>query len=541
MRWASFPFKLSAVMASAACAFLVALGLVCSSAYGDAQSEGDEAAGPTPLVAGSVDDFTQLTTASNSTVYNVGSGSCTCDDPGMQYTIVGASTNGSTVTIKGGSEQNPIRVTLENVTIDQGSVKPSRSPVTVESGYAVITLRGTNVLRAGHKRVTFAHDWGFAGLCVQKGATCIITSADGDGSTSGSLEARGGHNKYGGAGIGTSYDDDTGSIYIRGGTVRAYGAPSAAGIGSGRDGECYTTCIEGGDVWAWGGKYAAGIGGGDAVGVSTGGTTHDLWVHGGTIHAYGGDDGGAGIGGSEGGSVDKITITGGNITAYGCGEHGSAGSAAGIGSGDGEVCGTIKIDQGSGELTINAQGHGEGAGIGGANCKSGTIDIRLRGGAITAKGGPEAAGIGSGDDESGSIAIKGNGAVNAYAGWKSAAIGAGDQGHSGPITINGNSSRLNINAYAPGPQNPGESFVSYAAIIGAGDGSASDISINNANINLNGPGLGTIDGAGIGTGSSNDLSLSDGGIGSISITTWIMMGPPSAARAATVLGPTRTA
>ena len=39
------------------------------------------------------------------------------------------------------------------------------------------------MLKAGHKRVTLQHDWGFAGLCVQKGATCVITSVDGDGST----------------------------------------------------------------------------------------------------------------------------------------------------------------------------------------------------------------------------------------------------------------------------------------------------------------------------------------------------------------------
>ncbi len=516
----SVSFLLMAVMALALCATCVALGLLCVSAYGEARSGDGGESTPFTLMAGSIDESVlQTASASKSATYNIGSGNCICDDPGTEYTIVGTSTNGSTVKIKGGnSEADAVNVTLDNVTIDQGSVKPSNAPITVESGYAVIKLRGTNVLKAGHKRVTLAHDWGFAGLCVQKGSICIITSADGDGSTNGSLEAYGGHDKYGGAGIGTNYDDDTGSIYINGGTIRAYGAHSAAGIGSGRDGECYTTCIQGGDVWAWGGEYAAGIGGGDAVGASTGGTTHDLWIHGGTVHAYGGNNGGAGIGGSEGGSCDKITITGGNITAYGCGENGSAGSAAGIGSGDGEECGTIKIDQGSGELTIDAKGCGEGAGIGGANCKSGAIDIKLRGGIITATGGPEAAGIGSGDDESGTINIKGNGTVNAQAGWKSAAIGAGDQGHSGLININGNSSRLNINAYAPKAQNPGENFVSYAAIIGAGDGSASDISINNANINLNGTPGATIEGAGIGTGSSNDLSMKDGGIGNITIS-----------------------
>ena len=510
-------------MALAACSLLLVLGLVCGSAYGNAQSDNGAAGNQTPLATGSISNPTQMAAGSKSAVYNIGSGNCTCNDPNTEYTIVGTSTNGSTVKIKGGSEQNPIHVILDNVTIDQGSVKPSCSPITVESGYAIIKLRGTNVLKAGYKHNggildKLVHDDGLAGLCVPKGSTCIITSVDGDGSTNGSLEAHGGHDKYGGAGIGTNYNDNTGSSYINGGTIKAYGAHSAAGIGSGRDGECYTVCIQGGDVWAWGGTYAAGIGGGDAVGVSTGGTTHDLWVHGGTVHAYGGDNGGAGIGGSEGGGTGSITITGGNITAYGCGEHGSKGSAAGIGSGDGEKCGTIKIGQGSGELTINAKGYGEGAGIGGANCKSGTIDIKLRSGTITATGGPEAAGIGSGDDESGAINIKGNGTINAYAGWKSAAIGAGDQGHSGPININGNSSRLNINAYAPKPQNPGESFVSYAAIIGAGDGSASDISINNANINLNGSPTATIEGAGIGTGSSNDLSLKDGGIGTITIS-----------------------
>ncbi len=470
-------------------------------------------------MAGSTDGLAlQAASKSKSTTYNIGSGSCLCIDPETEYTIVGTSTKGATVTIKGGNDEaHAVHVTLDNVTIDQGPVKPSEAPVTVLSGYAVIKLRGTNVLRAGYKDVSVLHDWGFAGLCVQKGSTCIITSADGDGSTNGSLEAHGGHDKYGGAGIGTNYDDDTGAIYINGGTIHAYGAHCAAGIGSGRDGECYTTCIQGGDVWAWGGEYAAGIGGGDAVGVSTGGTTHDLWIHGGTVHAYGGDNGGAGIGGSEGGGTDKITITGGNITAYGCGEHGSKGSAAGIGSGDGEVCGTINIDQGSGELTIDARGYGEGAGIGGANCESGTINIKLRGGTITASGGPQAAGIGGGGKPSGAINIKGNGTVNAYAGMQAAAIGAGDQKHSGSINIDGNSSRLNISAYAPKSQDPNESFVSYAAIIGSGDGSSGDIYINNANIDLHALGRGTLNGAGIGTGSSNDLSLTDGGISNITV------------------------
>ena len=516
----TIPFLLVTTMALVSCALCVALGLLCNAAYGESPLGNGEETESSTLMAGSIDDSVlQAASKSKAVTYDIGSGSCLCIDPDTEYTIIGTSTDGSTVTIKGGnSEATAVHVTLDNVRIDQGSVEPSISPVTVVSGYAVIKLRGTNVLKAGYKRVTAFPDCGFAGLCVPKGATCIITSADGDGSISGSLEAHGGHDKYGGAGIGTNYDDDTGSIYINGGTIKAYGAHCAAGIGSGRDGECYTVCIQGGDVWAWGGEYAAGIGGGDAVGVSTGGTTHDLWIHGGTVHAYGGNNGGAGIGGSEGGGTDKITITGGTITAYGCGEHGSNGSAAGIGSGDGKECGTIKIDQGSGKLTIDAKGCGEGAGIGGANCKSGTINIKLSGGTITATGGPEAAGIGSGDDESGTISIKGNGAINAYAGFKSAAIGAGDQGHSGPITISGNSSRLNINAYAPKPQNPGENFVSYAAIIGAGDGSAGDISINNANINLNGSATATIEGAGIGTGSSNDLSMKDGGIGSIAIS-----------------------
>ena len=138
MRRASIPFKLPAVMVLVTCAFLVAFGLVCGSAYGDSRSDDGDAADSASLIAGSIGDSAQMTAALQSVVCNVGSGNCTCDDPDTEYTIVGASTNGSTVTIKGGSEQKPIRVTLDNVTIDQGSVKPSRAPVTVESGHAVI-------------------------------------------------------------------------------------------------------------------------------------------------------------------------------------------------------------------------------------------------------------------------------------------------------------------------------------------------------------------------------------------------------------------
>ena len=270
--------------------------------------------------------------------YNISPSSATveCTQAGDEYIISGTG-SGFAVRVAGGSEANPIYVTLDGLTVENGKSGHDNAPLQVESGYCVVRLRGNNKLVGGWHDIRMKKDTGVAGLRVLPGATCAITSADGNGSTSGYLYAACSHDDRAGAGIGSNYDEDTGTIIICGGTIEAQGGHCGAGIGSGRDGVCNTISISGGRVTARGGEYAAGIGAGDAVGTGSGGTARHIYISGGTITATGGNNGGAGIGGSEGGSVDGIHITGGTITATG---GGSAGSAAGIGSGDGAGCGT---------------------------------------------------------------------------------------------------------------------------------------------------------------------------------------------------------
>ena len=102
MRRNSIPSKLSAAMMLAACSLLLALGLVCGPAYGNAQSGNDTTGNSTPLTTGSISSSGQMVAGSKSAVYNIGSGNCTCNDPNTEYTIIGTSTNGSTVKTKDG-------------------------------------------------------------------------------------------------------------------------------------------------------------------------------------------------------------------------------------------------------------------------------------------------------------------------------------------------------------------------------------------------------------------------------------------------------
>lgn len=449
-----------------------------------------------------------------------------CQTPGDEYIISGEGSGGA-VAISGGDQGNPIVVTLNGLTVNNRQGDHENAPVQVESGYCIIKLSGSNHLEGGWHDISLKNDVGIAGLRVCSGATCVITSAAGDGKESGSLYAACVHNDRGGAGIGSNYNEDTGTIIIRGGTIEAHGGHCGAGIGSGRDGVCTNVAIEGGKITAHGGEYAAGIGAGDHAGTGNGGNANQITISGGVVCAYGGTNGGAGIGGSEGGDGGTITITGGNITARGCGRLGEIGDgcAAGIGGGDGGAA-TININQAEGKtLSIDALGgwcgRTGGAGIGSANCTARDISIGLCGGTIVAEGGEKGAGIGGGNKQSGAISISGNGTVVATAGRDACAIGAGQQCHAGSITINGSGASaashgypLTIEAHHGSTEEGGQD----GALIGSGDGTSGNISINNAYVLLDAPGNANLMGAGIGTGHSNDLSLKDGGINSISVS-----------------------
>ena len=215
------------------------------------------------------------------------------DDTDVTYRIVGGGkerVNGNYFTVpkNKSSESEPIVIILDNVNRSQVDKSPDKSFITIEEGnYVIIKLRGKNIIRAGENKQLGSND-GMSALHVAKGSTMKVTSEEGDGSESGSLEAYGGGGKYGGAGIGTRYNDDTGTIIIAGGTIKATGGHSAAGIGSGRDGAAKKILITGGNITAQGGDYGAGIGAGDNVDTGKGGDLYDLSITGGTVNASGG-------------------------------------------------------------------------------------------------------------------------------------------------------------------------------------------------------------------------------------------------------------
>ncbi len=241
------------------------------------------------------------------------------------YNIVGRTSNGATIPttnrirVAAGVEAN---IFLTDVDIDVSAIS-NTCAFKVESGAtANVYLSGTNSLISNGAA---------AGLEVPHGATLTLSSADGDGRTTGALTAVGGGGAFCGAGIGGPGDRGgyassgrAGNITINGGTITARGGYYAAGIGGGdshdrtSDGDgCGTIVINGGNITATGGNCAPGIGHGDG---SEPYTVYD----------------------------DSITINGGTITAT------SGGYSAGIGGANRVNSGTITI---SSNATIRASGY----------------------------------------------------------------------------------------------------------------------------------------------------------------------------------------
>jgi hypothetical protein len=152
-----------------------------------------------------------------------------------------------------GTEDKPVTIILDNVNVSQEGMDPEHSFIHIKKGsHVLIRLRGTNRITAG-KNKQFGSDDGMACIHVSEGATLTIDSDSEPGSNSGKLIAKGGGDDYGGAAIGTRYNEDCGTIIINGGTIEARGARSAAGIGGGRDGDANNITIRGGDITAHGG------------------------------------------------------------------------------------------------------------------------------------------------------------------------------------------------------------------------------------------------------------------------------------------------
>jgi hypothetical protein len=228
------------------------------------------------------------------------------------------------VTITGNTTTNRIVVqsgATANITLDGVSITSNACAFDMTGATVHLTLAGTNTLKSGTDK---------AGISVPSDAKLTISG-------SGSLEATGGNDSYGGAGIGGDYNSAGGEIIINSGTVTAKGGngnygSGAAGIGGGYGGAGGAITINGGTVTATGGgannSYlygGAGIGGGHD------GAGGYITIYDGTVKATGGY-GGAGIGGGNGGAGGYITIYDGTVTAtglYGSGIGGGYGSAGG--------------------------------------------------------------------------------------------------------------------------------------------------------------------------------------------------------------------
>ena len=260
-----------------------------------------------------------------------------------------------------------------------------------------------NLLLAGSNTISQGY------ITVREDAKITIDSADGTGSTSGSLNIT--SNSLGYAAIGGYYNTSqtpnvskSGHITINGGTIVATHVgtlyPTAAVIGGayGADG---TITINGGSVTATALNRSTGA----AIGGGQGATGH-VTINGGTVVATvmpGGDGGsqarggGAAIGGGSGGATStsgnaNVTIWGGHVTA-------SAYNGAAIGGGVQSANATVNIHGG----TIKASTSGLGAAIGGGggysggstsivgavnvNITNGDFDLKASNGAVIGIGG----------------------------------------------------------------------------------------------------------------------------------------------------------
>jgi uncharacterized repeat protein (TIGR02543 family) len=309
------------------------------------------------------------------TVYTISSGA--------NVTVTGTTTTRRIVVASGATAA----ITLENADIQLDGT----APLDVYNANVTLKLAGNNFLK-----VVKTSNWGrFAGIRAPAASVLTITSAAGDGSEEGGLEAQGAGN--GGTGIGGMVDDygsygTGGEINIKGGTIKAVGTHNGAGIGgSGTTDTAYydrgpggKVTISGGRVTATSGNDSAGIGGG------LGGSGGEVYITGGTVIASGRTGIGATLGVGAGG---KIEISGGNVTARG----NTQGDGAGLGW-EGGAGGTITISGG----TVTAEGRG--IGIGGMT-NGGTITIT--GGTVVAKGRDSAHKDIGGSTNAGIVTIKG--------------------------------------------------------------------------------------------------------------------------------------
>lgn len=142
--------------------------------------------------------------------------------------LTGSTTDAEFVplTIKGGSKDNPVEVTLQDVTLSVNQfIDVSRlAGIVIENdAYVKLVITGNNTIQGGKDA---------AGIWVKEGATLVVDAED----TNQRLTCLGGGQYYGdggGAGIGACEGTGYGNIIILGGSIVAKGCKGGAGIGSG--------------------------------------------------------------------------------------------------------------------------------------------------------------------------------------------------------------------------------------------------------------------------------------------------------------------
>ncbi|WP_418863853.1 MBG domain-containing protein [Slackia exigua] len=409
---------------------------------------------------------------------------CTADNPSDVYYIRGES-HDHNLTVKGGTEDNPIVVHLQNLLLDMSD--EDKSAVNVERGsYAKFVLDDgcTATLKGGARR-GFAID-GYGRAALRTAGSHVTITGSGTLNAHGRDDSKNGTSgSDGGAGIGGSHNEGCGALVISdvdgAPTINAHGSGQAAAIGTGDDyksGNGDAHWDENDSIAITGGTVDADVPEQDGAAIGTGRdsdlgsikitgapvvtakTTHEdaaaigaaykgsvgsieIDITGGSIAATAEGDDSAGIGTSDGspkddGRVGSISITTSGTASVTARAHEEA---AGIGLTVGAELGTITISA-KGESTITAHGGESGAGIGGAagNYPMGKSPIKIStadSATINAQGGENGAGIGSGNGKSGDIEIAmDGGTINAKGTNDGAGIGSGND-ESGAISISG--------------------------------------------------------------------------------------------------------
>ena len=267
-------------------------------------------------------------------------------------------TNAVAILVAGGGEN---AVTLSNLVVrTRGG--GGRSALSVAAGTtAILHIAGSNRLEAAYYA---------CGVGVNAGATVIIDKAPGLSDGDVELVAVG----HEGSGIGArpGTNNSTGTIEIRGGTIRAQTNSGGSGISNHGGG---TVRIVGGLVYASAPQYGSSSAG---IGAPYGCDAGTTIISGGTVVAVGAASG-AGIGGAERCNAGNVLITGGRVTATGGSQSAGIGSAfQGTGGHVAIAGGTVVAGSGSDAPAQNGTWSSD-IGPGG---KSAACDVLIIGGSV---------------------------------------------------------------------------------------------------------------------------------------------------------------